>query len=256
MTERRYRAAILDMDGVLTNTATLHARAWKELFDRFLEERGARRGEDHAPFDVGRDYLPYVDGKPRLDGIRSFLRSRGIVVPDGGEGDPASADTVHGLGARKNAIFHGLLEREGVETFPDTVEQVLRWRAESMAVALITSSRNGRMMLRRAKLEGLFDVILDGNDAARLGLAGKPAPDIFLRAARELGVSPSDAIVVEDAIAGVEAARAGRFGLVVGVDRGGGAVGLRAAGADVVVTDVRAAERPFGGSTSESAARG
>lgn len=256
MTERRYRAAILDMDGVLTNTATLHARAWKELFDRFLEERGARRGEDHAPFDVGRDYLPYVDGKPRLDGIRSFLRSRGIVVPDGGEGDRASADTVHGLGARKNAIFHGLLEREGVETFSDTVEQVLRWRAESMAVALITSSRNGRMMLRRAKLEGLFDVILDGNDAARLGLAGKPAPDIFLRAARELGVSPSDAIVVEDAIAGVEAARAGRFGLVVGVDRGGGAVGLRAAGADVVVTDVRAAERPFGGSTSESAARG
>jgi trehalose-phosphatase len=236
--EARYDAAILDLDGVLTRTATQHARAWKEMFDDFLARRSEREGEDHGPFNVETDYVRYVDGKPRFDGVRSFLKSRGIELPEGGDDDDPERDTVRGLGMRKNEIFLDLLEREPVETFEDAVEQLRRWREQGLGTALITSSRNGRRVLAAAGLEEEFDVIVDGADAARLGIRGKPEPDIFLHAARELGVDPGRAIVVEDAISGVEAGRAGDFGLVVGVARDG-VEGLWEAGADVVVRDLR-----------------
>jgi trehalose-phosphatase len=238
MRKTNYKAAILDLDGVITNTASLHARAWKEMFDDFLERRPEREGEDHSPFDIKRDYLRYVDGKPRFDGVRSFLESRGIELPEGKPDDCAEEETVRGIGKRKNQIFLNLLRRETVQTFGDAVEQVRRWRNRGLATALITSSRNGRRIIEAAGLADLFDVMVDGVDAERLGIRGKPAPDIFQHAARELEVEPHEAIVVEDAISGVEAGRAGDFGLVVGVARDGGEA-LREAGADIVVKDLR-----------------
>lgn len=234
----RFDAVILDLDGVLTRTARQHARAWKRMFDAFLAAPAGGAAEDRRPFDMASDYPRYVDGKPRLDGVRSFLESRGIRLPEGGEDDGPDRDTVHGLGARKNRFFLELLDREPVETFDDAVEQLHRWRGQGLATALITSSRNGRRVLAAAGLESAFDVVVDGADAARLGLPGKPAPDVFLHAARSLGVEPGRAIVVEDAISGVEAGRAGGFGLVVGVARDGGGA-LAAAGADLVVRDLR-----------------
>jgi trehalose-phosphatase len=241
----KYEAAIFDLDGVLTRTATQHARAWKRMFDEFLAARDARPGEDLRPFEIETDYVRYVDGKPRFDGVRSFLESRGIALPEGEQDDGPERDTVRGLGMRKNRIFLDLLEREPVETYDDAVAQLRDWREQGLGTALITSSRNGRRVLDAAGLGDGFDVVIDGVDAHRLGLAGKPAPDIFLHAARELGVEPGRAIVVEDAISGVEAGRAGEFGLVVGVARGGDGAerdvdaGLRDAGADVVVRDLR-----------------
>jgi len=256
MNEAVFRAAILDLDGVITRTATLHARAWKRMFDAFLEQREARAGEDHSPFDIEHDYLRYVDGMPRYDGIRSFLESRGIDLPPGEADDSPGKETMRGLGDRKNELFLELLEREQVQVFEDAVEQVRRWQEEGLRTALITSSRNGRRILKSAGLKDLFEVVVDGNDAERLGIRGKPAPDIFLHAARELGVEPREAIVVEDAISGVEAGRAGDFGLVVGVARNGGDA-LREAGADVVVTDLREVDAKFlarpEGSASEPA---
>jgi trehalose-phosphatase len=252
--EARYEAVILDLDGVLTRTAGQHARAWKAMFDEFLARRPEGKGEDHRPFDMETDYVRYVDGKPRFDGVRSFLGSRGIELPEGDEDDGADRETVRGLGARKNQLFLELLEREPVERFEDAVAQLRRWREQGLGTALITSSRNGRRVLAAAGLEGDFEVIVDGNDAARLGIRGKPAPDIFLHAARELGVGPSRAIVVEDAIAGVEAGRAGEFGLVVGVARNG-EDGLREAGADVVVRDLRDASGHTAGKEGDPADR-
>jgi trehalose-phosphatase len=238
MSRPTYRAAILDLDGVLTRTATLHAKAWKEMFDAFLEQRSEREGEDHSPFDIEHDYLRYIDGKPRFDGVRSFLASRGIELPEGEPDDSEQAETVRGLGNLKNRLFLELLERDEVQVFDDTVEQVRRWQEEGLRTALITSSRNGRRILESAGLQQLFEVVVDGNDSERLGIRGKPAPDIFLHAARELSVEPRAAIVVEDAISGVEAGRAGGFGLVIGVARNGGDA-LREAGADIVVKDLR-----------------
>jgi beta-phosphoglucomutase family hydrolase len=245
MTESVLRAAILDLDGVITRTASVHARAWQRMFDAFLAGRPPRAGEDHAPFDIELDYRRFVDGKPRLDGVRSFLASRGIRLPEGGHDDAETVESVRGLGRRKNRFFLELLEREGVEVFEDAVEQVRRWQDRGMATALITSSRNGRTILAAAGLGDLFPVMVDGVDAERLGIPGKPAPDVFLYAARELQVEPREALVVEDAVSGVEAARAGDFGLVVGVDRGGGE-DLREAGADLVVTDLRELEEAMG----------
>jgi trehalose-phosphatase len=233
-----YTAVILDMDGVITQTATLHARAWKRAFDAFLEARGARSGEDHAPFDMDEDYRRYVDGMPRHDGIRSFMAARGVPLPDGDPADDADSATVHGLGRRKNEIFQELLQRDGAATFPDAVEQVRRWRQQGVRIGLITSSRNGEAVLAAAGVRDLFDVVIDGVVAERLGLPGKPAPDVFLEAARRLEVEPGAALVVEDAIAGVAAGRAGGFACVVGVARNGGDM-LREHGADVVVSDVR-----------------
>jgi trehalose-phosphatase len=247
----RYDAVILDLDGVLTRTAGQHARAWKEMFDEFLARRPDREGGDRRPFDTDTDYVRYVDGKPRFDGVRSFLASRGIALPEGGEDDGPDRETVRGLGMRKNEIFLALLEKEPVETFDDAVEQLRRWRAQGLGTALITSSRNGRRVLAAAGLEGGFDVIVDGTDAERLGIRGKPAPDIFLHAAAELGVEPGRAIVAEDALSGVEAGRAGDFGLVVGVARNG-EQGLRDAGADVVVRDLRDIDGRMAGARGEA----
>jgi alpha,alpha-trehalase len=224
------------MDGVITRTARVHARAWKAMFDQFLEKR---EGESYHPFDADRDYRRYVDGKPRYDGVRSFLASRGIELHEGSEDDEPDRETVCGLGNRKNELFHEVLKRDGVEAYPDAVEQVKAWKGAGLKVAVISSSRNCEAILKAANLLDLFDAKVDGKDSARLGLEGKPAPDIFLRAAEELGVESGQAVVIEDAIAGVEAGRKGRFGLVVGVARDGDGGDLRRAGANRVVRDLR-----------------
>lgn len=243
MTGSRWRAVILDMDGVVTRTAALHARAWKETFDAFLEHRARGNDEDHAPFDIDTDYRRYVDGRPRFEGIRRFLDARRIRLPEGGPGDDEDAHTVRGLGCRKNAIYLSLLEQEGVETHADTLARLDEWRRRGFRTALITASRNGRGVIDAAGIGALFDVIIDGADAAKAGLRGKPAPDVFLEAARRLGVEPYQAVVLEDAIAGIEAGRAGGFGLVVGVARDGGEM-LREHGADVVVRDLLQLREP------------
>lgn len=236
-----YRAAIFDLDGVITQTAHLHARAWKQMFDAYLARRAKREGKRHEPFDIADDYKRYVDGKPRYDGVRSFLASRGIDLPEGTPDDTPEAETVCGLGNRKNVLFHELLEKEGARPYDDAVEQLTRWRRQGLRTALITSSRNGTAILEATGLTGRFDAIVDGIEAEKQNLKGKPAPDIFREAARRLDVSPQEAIIVEDAIAGVEAGRAGEFGLVVGVARDDGEA-LKAHGADVVVRDLRAVD--------------
>jgi beta-phosphoglucomutase family hydrolase len=236
MTRHEFDAAIFDLDGVVTRTAAIHASAWKEMFDAFLAQRtgpGACR-----PFDLDADYRRYVDGKPRHEGARGFLESRGIHFPAGEPTDPPEADTLHGLGRRKDALFVEWLRRQGVEVFGSTIALIRGLRERGVLTAVVTSSRNGREVLRAARVESLFDRRLDGMDADGLGLAGKPHPDAFLKCAELLGVAPGRAIVVEDAVAGVEAGRRGGFGLVVGVDRGGNREALTAHGADVVVTDL------------------
>ena len=231
------RAGLFDLDGVLTRTAVVHAAAWKEMFDDFLRARAAETGEPFVPFDAHGDYDRYVDGKQRADGVRSFLASRGIQLPEGGPDDPPAAATVHGLGNRKNELVLAKLA-DGVEVYPGSVHYVEALRDAGVARAVVSSSANTRTVLDVTGLAKLFDVVVDGVVADRDGLAGKPAPDTFLAAARALGVAPADAAVFEDALAGVEAGRAGGFGCVVGVDRVGQAEELRRHGADVVVRDL------------------
>ncbi|MDN2565553.1 trehalose-phosphatase [Aquibium sp. A9E412] len=233
-----FDAAIFDLDGVVTRTARLHAASWKRLFDAYLAERAERTGEPFRPFDLVEDYARHVDGKPRQDGVAAFLRSRGIVLEPGTPDDPPERETVAGLGKRKNRHFRAALARDGVAVFDTTVAFIGRLRRRHAGTALVSSSRNARAVLAAAGLEDLFDVVIDGNDLARLGLKGKPAPDLFLEAARRLGAEPGRAIVFEDAVSGVEAGAAGGFGLVVGLDRQGRAAALKAAGADLVVDDV------------------
>jgi len=222
-------AIIIDLDGVITRTAKVHARAWKETFDEFL---GGRGGE---PFDLERDYHAHVDGKPRHDGVRDFLRSRQITLPEGKGDDPPEAETVCGIGNRKNEKFHQWLEQEGVELFDDAAEQLERWRQQQRKLAVVSASKNCQHVLRAAGIEDWFDVRVDGETAAQLDLPGKPKPDMFLEAARRLQVEPSHAMVVEDAVAGVQAGRAGDFSLVVGVARHDNASQLQQAGADLIV---------------------
>lgn len=257
MNERsnEFRAAIVDMDGVITRTATVHAIAWKRMFDEYLEVRGEREGERHEPFTIDRDYRRHVDGKPRYDGVRDFLGSRGIDLPDGEPDDPPSEATVCGLGNRKNQIFHELLEADGVEVWEDTVEQIRNWKRDGWKVAVFSSSRNCEAVLRAANVSDLFDAKVDGRDLERLRLAGKPAPDMLLRAAEQLGVEPSQAIVLEDAVAGVRAGKAGGFGMVVGVARDRPAGELADAGADRVVRDVRDLNTAEGCPPGENARR-
>lgn len=228
------RACLFDLDGVITQTARVHATAWKRMFDDYL----AARPEPQAPFDPDADYHRYVDGKPRYDGVRDFLASRGIRLPEGDSDDPPSRETVRGLGNRKNELVLELIERDGVDVYDGSVRYLRAVRDAGLRRALVSSSRNARTILRAAGLEDAFEVIVDGLVAAERGLAGKPAPDTFLEAARELGVPPERAVVFEDAIAGVEAGRAGGFRCVVGVDRAGQAHRLRTAGADIVVGDL------------------
>jgi alpha,alpha-trehalase len=234
----RFDAVLFDLDGVITATASVHAAAWKRLFDAFLERRAEAEGETFTPFDAERDYRLYVDGLPRYDGVRTFLRSRGITLPAGDPADAPGDETVCALGNAKNAYFLETMKSEGVTVFDSSVALVRRLMEKGVAVAVVSSSKNTAAILAAAGLEDLFDVRVDGNDAAALGLEGKPAPDTFLEAARRLGVPPARAVVVEDAIAGVKAGRAGRFGLVIGVDREGHAEALGEAGADVVVADL------------------
>lgn len=227
------QAVLFDLDGVITRTADLHAAAWKQTFDRFLAARGIA-----PPFDGTTDYLAHVDGKPRHDGIRAFLASRGVVLPNGTPDDPPGTETVHGLGREKDDAFNEMLDRIGVHLYPSSLALVEGLRARRVKTAVVTSSRNGRAILRRAGIASLFDAVLDGADLAERGLRGKPAPDGFLRTARLLDVAPSHAAVVEDAVSGVAAAQRGGFGLVVAVDRGGHHDALLGAGADVVVPDL------------------
>jgi alpha,alpha-trehalase len=231
-------AVIFDLDGVVTRTAEVHAEAWKRLFDEYLATRARRFDEPFVPFDRGSDYLRFVDGKPRYDGVASFLASRGIELPVGSPDDPDELETVCGLGNRKNRYFREALERTSPDPYPTTVDLIARLRERGVRTAVASSSRNCAAVLEAAGIGELFDVKVDGVDTAELGLPGKPDPALFLEAARRLEVDPRRAAVVEDAISGVEAGRRGRFGLVVGVDRAGEHEALLAAGADVVVGDL------------------
>jgi beta-phosphoglucomutase family hydrolase len=238
-------AVIFDLDGVITQTATTHGQAWKAVFDEFLEKRIAQGEKPFAPFDLRVDYPRFIDGKPRYDGVRSFLASRNITLPEGRPTDPPGYDTVTALGNRKNEIFADLVEEHGVEVFQDTVEQVRYWRGQGVKTAVVSSSKNCLEILRATGLEDLFEVRIDGVVAVELGLPGKPAPDTFLEAARQLGVDPANAAVVEDADAGVQAGRRGRFGAVIGMAREEDRVEpLRQAGADLVVRSLREVELP------------
>jgi beta-phosphoglucomutase family hydrolase len=232
------RAALFDLDGVLTPTARIHAQAWKRMFDEYLRRRARRTGEAFVPFDLHADYDAHVDGLRREDGVRAFLFSRGIQLPEGADDDPPDAETVHGLGNRKNRLVVDLLEQEGVEPYEGSVRYVHAARDAGLRTAVVSSSANARDVLRSAGILDLFDEVVDGHTAARDGLKGKPAPDTFLAGARAVGVEPADAAVFEDALAGVAAGRAGAFGYVVGVDRAGQAEALREHGADVVVDDL------------------
>ena len=231
---RSLDAFIFDLDGVVTRTASLHAKAWKRLFDDYL----SRRSEPFQPFDIDADYRRFVDGKPRYEGVRSFLESRGITLPYGDPGDPPDRETICGLGNRKNALFQELMARDGVEVFKGSIAFIRDVKMKGMKTALVSSSKNTKAILAAASITDLFDVMVDGVEAARLGLKGKPHPDVFLEAARRLNVGAERAAIVEDAIAGVEAGRAGGFGLVIGVARSGDGAALRTKGADIVVGDL------------------
>jgi beta-phosphoglucomutase family hydrolase len=231
-------ACLFDLDGVLTQTAVVHAAAWKEMFDAFLQERASRTGTPFEPFDPVADYDEYVDGKPRYDGVRSFLGARAIELPEGTPDDPPDAETIHGLGNRKNDLVLTMIRRQGVRVYEGSVRYVRATRAAGLDRAVVTSSANAHEVLVAAGIDDLFDVLIDGLVAVHERLRGKPAPDTFLAAARALGVAPAQAAVFEDALAGVAAGRAGRFGFVVGVDRVGQAAALREHGADRVVADL------------------
>lgn len=233
-----FDAAIFDMDGVVTNTTAVHAAAWKEMFDAFLAERAARSGEPFVEFARIADYLAYVDGRPRYDGVESFLRSRGIRLPRGTPLDPPGRETACGLGNQKNVVFNRLVEREGVATFASTLRLIRDLRQGGIKVGLATSSYNSGTILEKAGAAGLFGTVVDGVESTRRGLKGKPAPDIFAAAAADLGVANARAIVFEDAITGVQAGSKGGFALVIGIAREGNERELREHGADVVVRDL------------------
>jgi beta-phosphoglucomutase family hydrolase len=232
------RGCLFDLDGVLTQTAKVHDAAWKETFDAFLRERARQAGQPFVPFDPVADYDEYVDGKPRADGVRSFLASRGITLPEGKDDDPADADTVHGIGNRKNQILLRRIREDGVEAYDGSVRYVRAVRDAGLHRAVVSSSANAHDVLVAAGIDDLFEARIDGVVAQREHLRGKPAPDSFLAGARALGLPPTACTVYEDALAGVAAGRAGGFGFVVGVDRVGQADALKAHGADVVVTDL------------------
>ncbi|MBA8796233.1 beta-phosphoglucomutase family hydrolase [Friedmanniella endophytica] len=228
----RFRAVLFDLDGVLTPTAEVHMRAWQQLFTDYLAGR-----DGVAPY-AETDYFDHIDGKPRYDGVRSLLASRGLTLPEGSPDDPATAETVCGLGNRKNDVFAAVLHEEGVRPYPGSVAFLDHVERLGLALAVVSSSRNAPAVLAAAGLADRFPVVVDGTVAAADGLPGKPAPDTFVAAAERLGVAVPEAVVVEDAISGVAAGAAGGFGLVVGVDRGVGADRLREAGAGLVVADL------------------
>ena len=238
ITRDKYDAVLLDLDGVITDTATIHATCWKQMFDAYLQQRVADTGEPFRPFEIATDYRLYVDGKPRFDGVRDFLTSRGIHLPEGTPDDPPQADTVGGLGNRKNDLVNDVIAAVGVEPYAGTVAFVRQLRHQGFKVAVVTSSQNCETVLKAAKLDDLFEVRVDGNTVREQHLAGKPAPDTYLMAAKLLGVDPTRSVVVEDAISGVQAGRNGNFGCVIGVARQGNAEELRRHGAHLVVHDL------------------
>jgi beta-phosphoglucomutase family hydrolase len=231
-------ACLFDLDGVLTQTAKVHAEAWKQTFDEYLHQRADRGDEQFKEFDKVADYDEYVDGKPRYDGVRSFLQSRGIQLPEGDHDDPPSKETVCGIGNRKNELVLKLISEQGVEAYDGSVAFVKAAREAGLRRAVVSSSANCKDVLIAAGIEDLFEARIDGIVAEQEHLRGKPAPDTFLAGAKALGVKPARAVVFEDALAGVQAGRDGRFGFVVGVDRVGQADALRQHGASVVVSDL------------------
>jgi beta-phosphoglucomutase family hydrolase len=231
-------ACLFDLDGVLTDTASVHTKAWTVMFDDFLRQQAEKTGEKFVPFDPAKDYREYVDGKKREDGVRSFLASRGIELPDGDPDDPPGADTVYGLGTRKNDAFQKTLHDDGVQVFEGSRRYLEQVTAAGLATAVVSSSANTRQVLEITGLDRFIQQRVDGVTLREEHIAGKPAPDSFLRAAELLGVEAAAAAVFEDALSGVEAGHAGHFGYVVGVDRVGQADELRSHGADVVVTDL------------------
>lgn len=233
--ERNIKALILDMDGVVTNTAALHAEAWKKLCDSYLKQRGEQDGKTYQPFEFMEDYRAFVDGVPRLEAMRNFMKSRGVDVPEGNPDDDENQNTIVGLGERKDLYFHELLKQSGVVVFDSAVQWVREQQEEGLKTAIVSASKNCLTILRRAGLEKMFEVRVDRVVAAELKLNNKPAPDIYLEAARQLGVSPQEAAVFEDAAAGIEAGKAGGFGLVVGVDHGYKKESLEMKGADLVI---------------------
>jgi beta-phosphoglucomutase family hydrolase len=234
----KVRACLFDLDGVLTDTASVHRKAWKSMFDGYLRDRAEQTGEKYIPFDAAADYQRYVDGKKREDGVRSFLASRGIQLPEGGPDDHPATETVHGLGNRKNELFRRTLREEGVDVFEGSRRYLQAVNDAGLGVAVVSSSANTRDVLEVTGLDRYVQHRVDGVTMRDEHIPGKPAPDSFLRAAQLLDIPPSEAAVFEDALAGVEAGRAGHFGLVVGVDRVGQSETLRRKGADIVVTDL------------------
>ncbi len=234
----RFEAVLFDLDGVLTDTASLHAAAWKRTFDEYLQGRADRLGEPFVPFEIATDYRRYVDGKPRFDGVRDFLASRGIELPEGTPSSPPDEESVCGVGNRKNELINTTIVEQGVDAYPGSVEWIRQLREQGTRTAVVTSSSNCSTVLKAAGIADLFETQVDGQVARELGLKGKPSPDPFLEAARRLDLPPERCVVVEDAISGVEAGRAGKFGLVLGVARKGDAEDLAAHGADRVVLDL------------------
>jgi beta-phosphoglucomutase family hydrolase len=232
------RACLFDLDGVLTDTASVHRKAWKAMFDSYLRGRAQRTGEPFVAFDIAADYLTYIDGKKREDGVRSFLAARGITLAEGDPEDGPSAETVHGLGNRKNDLFQQTIHEDGVKVFDGSRRYLDAVADAGLAVAVVSSSANTREVLEVTGLDKFVQQRVDGVTMRQENIAGKPAPDSYLRAAELLGVEPAEAAVFEDALAGVEAGRRGHFGFVVGVDRVGQAEALRRNGADVVVSDL------------------
>jgi beta-phosphoglucomutase family hydrolase len=238
ITRDRYDAVLFDLDGVIVNTVALHAASWKQIFDEYLQRRAAQKREEFRPFDGATDYRQYVDGKPRFDGVRDFLSSRNIQLPEGEADDSPDLETIAGLGNRKNDLVNRIIEDEGVEPYEGTVRLINQLRRDGFKLAVVTSSENCSTLLESTKLEQFFDAQVDGTVVHARNLAGKPAPDTFLLAAQLLGAPPARAVVIEDAIAGVEAGSNGNFGLVIGVARTASSEELRRHGAHVVVNDL------------------
>jgi len=238
ITRDKYDAVLFDLDGVITATAKVHAACWKKMFDEYLEKRAKERGEPFKPFDIENDYRLYVDGKPRFDGVRDFIRSRQIELPEGTPADAPRTETVCGLGNRKNDLINEVIESDGVEVYEGTIALARQLQKEGIKIAIVTSSQNCDVVLKAAKIGDLFEVRVDGNVIHEKNLSGKPAPDSYLEGAKRLGVEPKRTVVVEDAISGVQSGRNGGFGLVIGVARKGNADELKKNGADLVVKDL------------------
>lgn len=234
----QYDAVLFDLDGVVTDTASIHATCWKQMFDQYLRNRARNRGEAFRPFELATDYRLYVDGKPRFDGVRDFLASRGIHLPEGNPEDPTDVETVCGLGNRKNDLVNLVIADVGVDPYDGTVRFIHQLRRNGFKIAVVTSSQNCTSVLKAAKLDDLFEVQVDGNTIHAQRLAGKPAPDTFLMAAKLLGCEPERTVVIEDAISGVQAGASGRFGLVIGIARKGNAEELKHHGAHLIVDDL------------------